>query len=994
MNRFHRVIPVAILSTLLTALASGQSPPNRSAEIVARFHGNTDTVETIALSPDGSQAATACFDHYVRLYDAASGKEIRTYGGQQGHTGQVLSVAFSVSGDQLASGGSDNSARIWDVPVAFPNKTFGLSSAAARVAVASDGKTFGVAGADGVVRVFPAGDDKGAFELKGHNGPVTLLAAGGPSWVSAGADKTIRVWAADGKLAGSYSLGTTDITGLAIGQSVYTVSSDALLRAWQNPPQPTRSFPSLKEPVTAFYASADGNTLLFATADQTITLGTFANNSVAGTFAGAKTPVQFAALSPDAATVLAGCSNGSLLLWDKQSKLKADFAPHGKEVVAAAFHPTQPLLITAGGDGAVKAWTLPIDPKQSQEKAVKFELKAHKGKATGLAIHPATGQLITSGADKFIRVWDPAKPEKALKEIGPLANPVSQLTISRDGQLLAGVAGKDVYLWNTTDGKEAGKLAQTADVLSLSFSPDKTRLLIGRADNLAALVEVASGAVVQTYAHSGPVRGALIHPGNQHVVTASADKSFAISPIAVQRMTPLGGKVKSLSISPGLDRLVTAGPGNECVTWLANNGQKERAFPTGGEALAAAFSKDGQRLAVSGADGSVKLYTVGDGKLLGSLAATGPVTELAFHPTLPQLVGIIKNLAVAWNVAVQPGQAVPADFGKVLQTFSQPQGAGSLAFNAEGQFFMSGGDKTVRRFKIAADAPVKNFQHPNLVDCLAFDGAGALLATGCHDGVLRIWDIAKNTPLKTINAHVVTMPQPVQNPIYAVVWTHDYKQIFTASYDRSIKLWDVATGNLVREFKPAPDPKPIEKKDDKKEEKKDDKKGDKKDEKKGEKKEEKKEPPKAETGGLPGHRDAVFALALAKDGKLLASGSSDGSLKLWDVASGKVIRDFPNPDLKPVFPEEPAPSHPGWIHGVRFTPDGQQLVSAGAAPRLKSYLAVWTVADGKRIVGAERDYGPIHSLDITKDGSKLLIGCAAVRGRSEAEALLIRFPGR
>ncbi len=104
--------------------------------------------------------------------------------------------------------------------------------------------------------------------------------------------------------------------------------------------------------------------------------------------------------------------------------------------------------------------------------------------------------------------------------------------------------------------------------------------------------------------------------------------------------------------------------------------------------------------------------------------------------------------------------------------------------------------------------------------------------------------------------------------------------------------------------------------------------------------------------------------------------------------------DFPNPDLKPVFPEEPAPSHPGWIHGVRFTPDGQSLVTAGAAPRYKAYVAVWNLADGKRVFGAERDYGAIHSMTISNDGTKLALGCAAPRGKAEAEGLIIKFPGK
>jgi WD40 repeat protein len=304
------------------------------------------------------------------------------------------------------------------------------------------------------------------------------------------------------------------------------------------------------------------------------------------------------------------------------------------------------------------------------------------------------------------------------------------------------------------------------------------------------------------------------------------------------------------------------------------------------------------------------------------------------------------------------------------------------------------GDRRAHRLKLAPLVPVKNLQHPNLVDCVAFDDTGNLLATGCHDGVLRIWDLAKGAARKSINAHVQTTPQNVQSPIYAVLWTPDHKQIFTASFDKTVKLWDVAAGNLVREFKAAPGPVPIEPK--------------KVEPKKEEKKVAKKVDPKLAAeflGGLvrgdpplppgpPGHRDQVFSMALTRDGKFLATGSSDRSLKLWEVATGRVVREFPNPDLKPVLPGETAPSHPGWVQCVRLTPDGQFLVSAGPAPRGRSYLAAWRVADGKRVYAAEREFGPIHSLAITPDGTKLVLGCAPIRGKPGAEAVVISLPAR
>ncbi|MDB5310941.1 MAG: domain, G-beta repeat [Gemmataceae bacterium] len=969
---FTRLCSVTGLFVAILAVSGGLRGQSPAPDVVTVLKGHIDTVDVVALSPDGTIIATGSFDKTIKLWDAATGKEIRTYGGQQGHQGQVLAVAFSARGDQIASGSTDNSARIWDVPVGTPGKVFAHSGAATRVAVAADGKTFAVAGGDGVIKLFPLGEEKGALDLKGHVGAVTGIGftANNQFLISAGADRTVRFWSpTDGKAIATYGSATADITGLAVNPNnaaAYTTSADGVLRFWQVPPpaQP-KAPPPAKDAITSLYVTPDGATALYASADKTATLVPVATGIPGGTFAGAKGAIETISLSPDQQTVAAGCANGSLILWDRQGKVKAEVPANPGGVTAIGFHPSQPVLLAAGADGIAKGWNLPIDPKQPKEKAAKFEIKAHTGKVTAAAIHPTNGQIVTAGADKLVRIWDPAQPMKALREIGPLAAPVTTLTISRDGQTIAGAVGKDVILWNPADGKEMGKVTQPADVLSLSFNADKTRLLLGRADNLAVLVEVATGVVVQSFGHGGAVRGVFHNTTQPQVVTASADKTILVHPVTAVRAVVVGtGKPAGVVVSPAGERVLSVGPGKEVVSWNTGNGVKEKAFETGGEAGAAALSKDGQRVAVGGADGSVKLYTVGDGKMISSFVAGAPVVDLAFHPTNPVLVGALNTkTVVAWNVAFVAGQPVPPEFGRPIQTYPHPAAVSGLAFNAEGLFFSAAEDKQARRFRIAADIPVKNFQHPNLVDAVAFDETGTLLATGCHDGILRIWDIAKATPLKTINAHVQTMPMNVQHPIYSVAWAPGSKQVLTASYDKSVKLWDVAAGTLVKEFKAAPDPAPGAKV----------------------------EPPKEPVG----HRDQVFAAVFTKDGKYFATGSSDRTAKLWDVAAGKVVRDFANPDLKSVQPGEPAPSHPGWVHTVRFTPDDKLLVTIGPAPRYRGYLAVWSVADGKRLAGTEFDLGALHGLAITPDGTKLILGCGPKsRTAPEADAVILKMPGR
>src|SRR5262249_17551424 len=182
------------------------------------------------------------------------------------------------------------------------------------------------------------------------------------------------------------------------------------------------------------------------------------------------------------------------------------------------------------------------------------------------------------------------------------------------------------------------------------------------------------------------------------------------------------------------------------------------------------------------------------------------------------------------------------------------KGATDLVFAADNVTLYSGGkDKAVKSWKVALEAPTKNFPHPNHVDAVAFNSTGTLLATGCHDGILRIFDVANRPQLNQVNAHVT----PNNTGIYCLAWSPNDKQIVTGSIDYSLKLWDANTGAMVREFKAFKE-KVFEK----------------------------------------GHNDSVYCVAFSPDGKNIASGGAERIIKLWNVADGSVVRDFVNPKIK------------------------------------------------------------------------------------------------
>jgi WD40 repeat protein len=972
-------------------------------QVVRQFAGAAAQVTTAALSANGNWVAGGTADNRLIIWNAADGKVISQC---LAHSAPVTSVAFHPQSNQLLTAGKDGALKLWSLPP-FPAKSLAHPGAVLAIAASPDAKRLYTGGEDKILRSWDMTKDQADKQFTGHTAAITavVISANGQILTSGGADKTIRFWDfAAGKEKIALAAHSGPVTSLSLhpnGQQLLSASDDGTIKIWQLPIMPPAkappgpvTVPPLRQiahgsPVRQAFFSPKGDQIFSWGDDKALKIWNAADGKPIKSVP-SKDPIAQVGISADGSKIVLAEATGAISVWANPpaDKPLAGYAmpapiqtlavsPNGTRLAVASDSKGGPIIrvadlmtgkeLVAFSDhaGPIRTLTFAADNRTlisaSADKTVRFSdagvitvLDAHPGGATSVAINNNGAQAISGGADKTVKLWDLATG-KIIKTIGPLADSVNAVCYSRDFTQIGAAFSSVVKIWNAADGKELLTLPHPAQVNSISFSPDKTKLVTGAADNLTRVWDQATGKELQAFRHAGPVSSVIFHNDNKTVLSAGADKLVSVDAISAIRVLPASGApLRALAVMPSGSHVLTAGDDKAVAIWNLGNGARERALSGAeGPVLSVAISRNGALIATGAADQKVRVYQFADGKLLGQFTTPGPVRSLAFSPNNQVLTAACADKSVlAWNVTFNPGQPISPEFGKGMATNAHSGPATGVAVALDSTHFYSASlDQTIKDWKLASEAPTKNLGHPNMVDSVAFNSTGALLATACHDGNLRIWDVAKSQAIRAIPAHIA-MNKP--EPIYSVNWSPDDKQVLSASFDHTMKLWDAGDGKLIREFKGYKE-KDFEK----------------------------------------GHRDQVFCASFSPDGKFIASAGSDRTIKLWNVADGTVVREFVNPNVKSApsaLPSIPS-AHPGWVYSLRFTSDGKFLVAAGNAPHWHGYLSVWSVADGKMVFGEELNIGPIYSVAVSPDSKFLALGCGP-RGRDlqETNGYILKMP--
>jgi WD40 repeat protein len=305
------------------------------------------------------------------------------------------------------------------------------------------------------------------------------------------------------------------------------------------------------------------------------------------------------------------------------------------------------------------------------------------------------------------------------------------------------------------------------------------------------------------------------------------------------------------------------------------------------------------------------------------------------------------DAALAIRERIRQLKEKPEPVGEVRRFEGHEAPVHAVAFSPDGRLALSGtaggpNASTVRLWDVRTGHKLRNLDgHSNSVFSVAFSPDGKRVLSCSEDSTVRLWNAGTGKELKRLEGH--------RAPVYSAVFSPDGKRALTGGGDKTVRLWDLESGKELLKlgghnagvprvaFSPDgrralsgghhPDPRIFLW--------------------------------NLETGALlktlDGHASHAHGVAFLPDGERAISCSFDGTIRLWDLESGKQIEEIKGRQEMPA---------------LALSPDGRRLVTAG----FDQTVRLWDLEAGRELQCFFWHAGRVLSVALSPNGRYALSG--------------------
>jgi WD40 repeat protein len=585
-------------------------------------------------------------------------------------------------------------------------------------------------------------------------------------------------------------------------------------------------------------------------------------------------------------------------------------------------------------------------------------LRGHSARVMSMAYRPDGKQIATYGEDQTIRLWDPSTGQQITLLRAEFAPPNlergSFITYSLDGRRIAshsrwvGAAGTS-RLWDATTGREIAVLAKwQKGPHPVAFSSDGKRVAVGSGEYVYLCDAITGHRLAVLAPHSGRVEFLAYAPNGGRIASRSGSvihlwDSESGNGISVLR--DHAAEITSVVFSPDGSRLVSGSkyPQNAARLWEVDTGRLLAVLAGHkNEITTVTFSSDGKRVATASTDQTARLWDGYTGQLVAVLAGhAGQVMHVLFSPNGTRIATAADDATLRlWDARTGDLIGVLRGHGSAVPWNRPP------VFTPDGSRLVScsPGDGTVRVWDMSPIERNILRGHESFVYDVAFSPNGEQVASAAWDGTARLWDATTGRQTGLLKHETAI--------IGSVAYSRDGLHLATRERHRGVTLWDLGPQKAAGDWR------------------------------------------------IPASGSFDPRACLNPAGTLLASGSSAGPVRLWDVASGKEVAQIEG--------------HSDASIDIAFNPAGTLLASTGG---LDSTVRLWDVgsrspvavlrghtdtvwrvvfsADGKLLASASSDktirlWNPqthegldvipmgtiVYCVAFSPDGTRLAAGCS------------------